>query len=117
MALHAACNVISAVAWLHPLPPQQVLENGEGGLVGTLLAAVDNCVTPAGRRRLRQWLCRPLFHASEIEARQGAVHDLMTVAEEAAGKARKLFGGGGEDGRLKAYILFNVVCVCVEGGA
>ncbi len=71
----------------------QVLENGDGGLQGTLLAAVDNCVTPAGRRRLRQWLCRPLFRIAHITERQDAVHDLTTVAEEAAAQARKLFAG------------------------
>ena len=48
----------------------QVLENGEGGTEGTLLAALNNCVTPVGRRRLRQWLCRPLARIPDIVARQ-----------------------------------------------
>ncbi len=90
----------SKIARLHTPPrraallPPQVLENGEGGLAGTLLAAVDNCVTPAGRRRLRQWLCRPLFRMADISARQDAVHDLIGPAEEAAQQARELFKGG-----------------------
>jgi len=49
-----------------------VLENSEGGTGGTLLAALNNCVTPVGRRRLRQWLCRPLFRIPDIEARQAS---------------------------------------------
>ena len=60
-----------------------MLENSEGGLGGSLLAAVDNCATPAGRRRLRQWLCRPLFRVAEIEARQDAV--------EVGGAGKRIF--------------------------
>ncbi len=72
---------------------KQVLENSEGGTQGTLLAALNNCVTPAGRRRLRQWLCRPLYRIADIAARQDAVADLMGGAEEAAAAARGLFKG------------------------
>ena len=66
-----------------PLPPiavcsnLQVLENSEGGTGGTLLAALNNCVTPVGRRRLRQWLCRPLYRIADIEARQAS--ELMSA--------------------------------------
>lgn len=74
-------------------PHKQVLENSEGGTQGTLLAALNNCVTPAGRRRLRQWLCRPLYRIADITARQDAVADLMGGAEEAAAAARSLFKG------------------------
>ncbi len=69
----------------------QVLENSTGGTQGTLLAAVDNCATPAGRRLLRQWLVRPLGRVAAIEARQYAVAALMGPAAEAAGRARKHF--------------------------
>ena len=71
----------------------EILENGEGGISGTLLGAIDHCVTPFGRRRLREWLCRPLFSIEKIRRRQDAVQDLMTSAEEAAGEARKLLAG------------------------
>jgi hypothetical protein len=84
----------SPPAMLPPRVPPQVLENSEGGTAGTLLAAVNNCVTPAGRRRLRQWLCRPLARIADIEARQDAVAALMGPAEEAAAAARTLFKGG-----------------------
>ena len=71
----------------------QVLENSTGGTAGTLLAAVDNCATPAGRRLLRQWLVRPLARVSAIVARQDAVAALMGPAQDAAGRARKQFSG------------------------
>ena len=71
----------------------EVLENTEGKLTGTLLAAVDNCVTPAGRRRLRQWLCRPLFSIKDITARQDAIADLMGPAADGAVTARRNFSG------------------------
>lgn len=72
----------------------EVLENTEGKLTGTLLAAVDNCVTPAGRRRLRQWLCRPLFSIKDITARQDAIADLMgPAAADGAVTARHHFSG------------------------
>ena len=50
----------------------EILENTEGGIVGTLMAALDHCTTPFGRRRLRQWLCRPLCRIADIVARQDA---------------------------------------------
>ena len=31
---------------------------------------LDHCCTPFGRRRLRQWLCRPLYRIADITARQ-----------------------------------------------
>ncbi len=71
----------------------EIMENSEGGVIGTLLAALDHCTTPFGRRRLRQWLCRPLCRVSDIVLRQDAVQDLMGPAEEAAGTARKALSG------------------------
>ncbi|KFM28138.1 DNA mismatch repair protein Msh6 [Auxenochlorella protothecoides] len=58
----------------------EVLEGGEGGagthagagLAGSLLAAVDHCVTPGGRGAMRAWLARPLFDPGAIRARQDA---------------------------------------------
>ncbi|KAK3256317.1 hypothetical protein CYMTET_34541, partial [Cymbomonas tetramitiformis] len=66
----------------------EVLENSEGGAEGTLLAHLDHCVTAAGRRRLKQWLCRPLRHAASIAERQAAVVELRGKAFEAAQAAR-----------------------------
>lgn len=71
----------------------EILENAEGGIAGTLMAALDHCTTPFGRRRLRQWLCRPLCRAEDIVRRQDAVADLMGPVEEASGRARKILAG------------------------
>ena len=64
----------------YPPSPHQVLENSEGTEAGTLLAAINNCVTPAGRRRLRQWLCRPLYRIPDIVARQVGGAGLWRIA-------------------------------------
>ena len=71
----------------------EILESSEGTLAGTLLAALDHCATPFGRRRLKQWLCRPLARTSEIIERQDAVEDLLGPAEEAAACARRALSG------------------------
>ncbi|GAX75912.1 hypothetical protein CEUSTIGMA_g3355.t1 [Chlamydomonas eustigma] len=67
----------------------EVLENAEGGTQGTLVSVMDHCATPFGRRRLKQWLCRPLFRVQDITQRQDAVALLMTYLSEASGRARK----------------------------
>ena len=71
----------------------QVLETTSGSTAGSLLSTLDACATPAGRRKLKDWLCRPLGRVSDIRARQDAVHALMTDAADAASNARKLFCG------------------------
>lgn len=55
------------------------------------MAYLDSCASAPGRRRLAGWLSRPLRRVRDIVARQDAIHDLMTVAVEAAGTARKAF--------------------------
>lgn len=55
---------------------------------------LDNCTTPFGRRRLRQWLCRPLGRITAITHRQDAVAALSGPLADAAGQARKLLAGG-----------------------
>ena len=54
---------------------------------------MDHCVTAAGRRKLRAWLCQPLACPQAIWARQDAVQDLMEGCCEAAGAARRQFAG------------------------
>ncbi|KAF5838281.1 muts domain V-domain-containing protein [Dunaliella salina] len=91
----------------------EVLENAEGGVGGTLLSVLDHCSTPFGRRRLRQWLCRPLYQVRDIELRQDAVSDLMTVAAESAGAARKDMSGISDLERAVARLAASTV----EGAA
>lgn len=40
---------------------------------GSLLAVIDNTVTPMGKRLIRQWLQKPLLNLEEIERRQMGV--------------------------------------------
>jgi DNA mismatch repair protein MSH6 len=51
----------------------QVLERTQGGEAGSVLAYVDHCASPGGKRQLRAWLARPLRRIDEITARQDAV--------------------------------------------
>ncbi len=54
---------------------------------------VNHCVTPFGRRRLRQWLCQPLFRVADISGRQDAVADLMGPGASAVGDAKRQLAG------------------------
>ena len=48
----------------------------DGGQDGTLFAMLNRCVTPFGKRMLRQWVCHPLADANKINARLDAVDSL-----------------------------------------
>jgi DNA mismatch repair protein MutS len=50
---------------------------GDGSRDSTLLAALDECVTPLGARQLKNWLLRPSIDRTEIEARWDAVGELQ----------------------------------------
>ena len=51
----------------------EILESQQGGRAGSLLAAVDRCVTGAGARQLAEDLSAPLTDKSAIEARLALV--------------------------------------------
>ncbi|KAG8825170.1 DNA mismatch repair protein msh6 [Serendipita sp. 401] len=55
----------------------EVLMNSDGSEEGTLLKLIGKCVTPAGKRLFRLWLCMPLRDAQKINERLDAVEDLM----------------------------------------
>lgn len=56
----------------------ELLENSwDGSRKGSLLALLDQCCTPMGKRMFRQWICAPLFRVQDIEDRLKAVDDLM----------------------------------------
>ena len=44
-----------------------------GGTEGSLLATLQGCITPMGRRTLRDWLCFPLVDRAAVEARHDQV--------------------------------------------
>ncbi|EPS69161.1 hypothetical protein M569_05605, partial [Genlisea aurea] len=58
----------------------EIFENGRNGdASGTLFAQLDHCTTAFGKRLLRKWLARPLYHHSSIRERQDAVAELKKV--------------------------------------
>ncbi|EFJ45822.1 hypothetical protein VOLCADRAFT_105835 [Volvox carteri f. nagariensis] len=87
----------------------EILENSDGGSAGTLLSVLDNCATPFGRRRLRQWLCRPLGRIPDIQARQDAVAQLCGELAEAVGQARKLLASVSDLERAVARLHASTV--------
>ncbi|MFB6136156.1 MAG: DNA mismatch repair protein MutS [Halobacteriaceae archaeon] len=54
----------------------EVFENRTGGDEHTLMGVVDESASALGRRKLEQWLRRPLVDAGDIAARQDAVGEL-----------------------------------------
>ncbi|KAF2192150.1 DNA mismatch repair protein Msh6 [Zopfia rhizophila CBS 207.26] len=50
--------------------------NSDGSTDGTLFAMLNRCITPFGKRLLRQWVCHPLADAKKINARLDAVEAL-----------------------------------------
>ncbi|CAM9956218.1 unnamed protein product, partial [Heterosigma akashiwo] len=63
-----------------------LVNNTDGKEAGSLWAHVNRCGTAFGRRRLREWLTRPLRNIAEIEARLDAVQALAgPLSAEAEG--------------------------------
>ncbi|OJD33739.1 dna mismatch repair protein msh6 [Diplodia corticola] len=48
----------------------------DGGAEGTLFSMLNRCVTPFGKRMLKQWVCHPLADARKINQRLDAVDAL-----------------------------------------
>ncbi|MEW6567837.1 MAG: DNA mismatch repair protein MutS [Chloroflexota bacterium] len=53
----------------------ETLRTGE--VRGSLLGVIDRCVTPMGRRLIRQWIAKPLLDLDQIRARQEQVQSLL----------------------------------------
>jgi DNA mismatch repair protein MSH6 len=48
----------------------ELLENSyDGSRKGTLLGVLDECTTPFGKRRFKQWVCAPLLRPADINDR------------------------------------------------
>lgn len=65
----------------------------DGGVDGTLFTMLNRCITPFGKRLLRQWVCHPLADPVKINARLDAVDALMadrTLSESFNGSLSKL---------------------------
>jgi DNA mismatch repair protein MSH6 len=50
--------------------------NYDGSTNGTLFSMLNRCITPFGKRLLRQWVCHPLADETKINARLDAVDAL-----------------------------------------
>ncbi|CAG0893054.1 unnamed protein product [Darwinula stevensoni] len=55
----------------------EVVVNSSGTEEGTLLQQLDRCVTPFGKRLLRQWVCNPLCRPKGINSRLDAIEDIL----------------------------------------
>lgn len=53
----------------------------EGNQLKTLFGVLNQCQTPMGQRRLRQWLLRPLIQAKQINRRLHSVSELVNDNE------------------------------------
>ncbi|CAH8326703.1 unnamed protein product [Eruca vesicaria subsp. sativa] len=53
----------------------------DGGPSGTLYKFLDNCVSPTGKRLLRNWICHPLKDAGSINKRLDVVEGFMGNSE------------------------------------
>jgi DNA mismatch repair protein MSH6 len=51
----------------------EIIRSDTGSTHGSLLHVLDQCTSNGGKRLLRAWLCRPLFHVPDIRQRQAAV--------------------------------------------
>eukprot|EP00898_Chlorokybus_atmophyticus_P000955 jgi/Chlat1/1860/Chrsp141S02178 len=83
----------------------EILENSyNAGTKGTLLSTLDRTVTAAGRRLLRRWICRPLYHVDGIIARQDAIAGLKGPAAEALSGSRAILSSIPDLERLLARL-------------
>ncbi|UCD73906.1 MAG: DNA mismatch repair protein MutS, partial [Phycisphaerales bacterium] len=69
---------IDAVS-LRSLEIERTMRSGQ--ISGSLLSVLQRCVSPMGKRLLRQWLCFPLCDIDSIESRQRAVGALVADRE------------------------------------
>ena len=78
----------------------------DGSTRGTLLSVLSKTVTPMGKRKLKQWMLRPLRDLKEIEARQDAIEELARDAlnrKEISDNLRDL----GDLERITSRIVFG----------
>ncbi|MFW6437262.1 MAG: DNA mismatch repair protein MutS [Halococcoides sp.] len=80
----------------------------DGESTGTVLETIDHTVTAAGRRRLREWLCRPRQDLSELQRRQDGVEALASAAMAREAIADELDG---------TYDLARLASLAVSGSA
>jgi DNA mismatch repair protein MutS len=67
----------------------------DGKVQGSLLGVLDRTVTPMGARLLRRWMQQPLLDLARIQARLGAVEELVSCPP-GSGDREEAGGGVGE---------------------
>ncbi|KAJ8899067.1 hypothetical protein K2173_010220 [Erythroxylum novogranatense] len=84
----------------------EIFENNRNGdSSGTLYAQLNHCVTAMGKRLLKTWLARPLYHLDSIKVRQDAVKDLQGKNQTMALEFRKALSRLPDMERLLARIF------------
>ncbi|MFW9794240.1 MAG: DNA mismatch repair protein MutS, partial [Candidatus Thorarchaeota archaeon] len=73
---------------------------------GTLLSVLSKTVTPMGKRKLKQWILRPLQDLKEIKSRQDAIEELARDALHRQGIADSLRDLGDLE-RITSRIVFG----------
>lgn len=84
---HAQVDICVTCKQLKCESPVQILEC-ESNPAGSVLAHLDHCVTPGGKRVLRGWLAAPLHSTADIHCRQDAVAELLDSAASGMEAAR-----------------------------
>jgi DNA mismatch repair protein MutS len=78
----------------------------DGSTRGTLLSVLSKTDTPMGKRKLKQWMLRPLREIQEIESRQDAVEELARDALNRKGISESLRDLGDLE-RITSRIVFG----------
>ena len=84
----------------------ELIESLSGAIGRTLLSVIDETVTGMGARLLRSWLLRPCVKRGEVEARLGAVQDLV-ASQITRDKLRSLLKEVSDLERLIGRISFG----------
>ena len=59
----------------------ELVPGQSGDREGTLFARVDSCLTPMGKRTLRNWILAPLLQPIHIKQRQSVIRELVELNE------------------------------------
>ncbi len=78
----------------------------DGSTRGTLISVLSKTVTPMGKRRLKQWILRPLQDIKEIESRQNSIEELARDALNRQGIVDSLRDLGDLE-RITSRIVFG----------
>lgn len=60
----------------------EIFQNSQdGSSEGTVFKLLNHCITPFGKRLFKRWLCHPLLHIKDINARLDAVDDFLRLTD------------------------------------